>query len=139
MHYVVFAAIVLCIATALLSLQYRRTKGTPEHAQRGWTIFVCALAALGAIEYALWSEAIHLERNLPLLILHLFFALPMLIMLCATVASGAVAHSKQTRMPERFQLYKSMRIHAFAAKNFPWMWAATIITGLLFFFTSLKR
>jgi len=176
MLYIIFAGIMLGVATVLLFVQYRRVTGTPGHAKRGWIIFTCAIKALGAIEYALWVGEIRLERNLPLLILHLSFALPMFVVLCVTVASGMRAYRRRcvcptvcdcqnpepkqgvalvsytcpvhNECPDPYpncranvhrQIQAGLPTHRYLVRYFPWLWTATIVTGLLYFSASYAR
>ena len=139
MQYVVFVGIMLCIASMLMYLQYaRKPRGTSAHAARGWAILISAAVALCSIEYAVFAKRLNIESNTPLFIVHMAFAIPVLMFLVFGVVSGAVAYwaLKRIEISGQHESLHSRFIHANATRELWWLWIAAIITGSLFFITS---
>ncbi len=139
MFYIYSALVVLVIASRLLWLQYRQEQGTPSHAKRGTAITLLALAALFFIEYALWMDIVILFKYLPFLVVHLSFAIPTFIALCVITATGIATYRTKFRAEreDREPLLRTYT-HRLLVKGFPYMWAATIVTGLMFFIASVR-
>ncbi|MDO8558334.1 MAG: hypothetical protein Q7S09_04080 [bacterium] len=139
MLYIIFAAIALGAASRFLWLQYHRKPGDAFHAKRGITITLLATAALFSIEYALWNNIVILFKYLPLLVLHLFFAIPTLIALGVITATGIATYRTTFRTKrEEHDRPLPARTHRFLAKYFWYAWIATITTGLMFFVASIR-